>query len=218
MGSSATEAGNYQFEKPQHEVFTDRFEIMAYEVTNLQYAQCVRAGICFGAGSSVEKSNEKIDHPVSSVSWEEAQAYCAYAGGRLPSEAEWEKAARGGLEAMPYPWGNSDPICQSGADHGALSSDCNLKDALPVGSFQPNGFGVYDMAGNVWEWVADWYDAGYYSISPASNPIGPELGEKRAIRGGSWGNNINFLRVAFRYSLSPEQRSDVIGFRCVRIP
>jgi formylglycine-generating enzyme required for sulfatase activity len=149
------------------------------------------------------------DHPATQVSWYGAQAYCQWAGARLPTEAEWEKAARG-IDGRLYPWGNEAPNCDK-AQYG----DCGGM-TVPVGS-RPAGasrYGVLDMGGNVWEWVADWYGPAYYSSSPAQNPQGPDSGERRVFRGGSWGYPPAFLRTADRARNRPTYAGFNVGFRC----
>jgi len=149
----------------------------------------------------------KADHPIVNVSWADARDYCEWAGGRLPTEAEWEYAARGGSRDSIYPWGNEKPD-DTRAKFG--SSD----GTAPVGSCRPNEFGLYDMAGNVWEWTADWF--GPYGQNEQVDPKGPAQGNSRILRGGSWYYNPEYLRCSFRLNLQPDSRFDYVGFRCVR--
>ena len=152
---------------------------------------------------------EKEDHPIVNVSWEDAKAYCEWAGGRLPTEAEWEHAARAGKEGLKYPWG--DEIGEKHANYGQ-----NAGGTSAVGSYPANDFRLYDMAGNVWEWVADQYEPNYYSKSPKKDPQGPASGEGRVLRGGSWSLDPQDLRASVRPGLQPGSRVDFIGFRCAR--
>jgi formylglycine-generating enzyme required for sulfatase activity len=222
-------------EEPVHTVSLDEFYIDQYEATNKQFAaflneqgnQSEDGSTWLDASSEgvrIHQNNEiwqvgfeYANHPVTGVSWYGAQAYCQWRGGRLPTEAEWEKAARGGLGGMFYPWGDDAPVCTSGADNGAQYSACS-GDTFAVGSFAPNGYGLYDMAGNVWEWVADWYADDYYASSPENNPTGPEDGSIRVLRGGSWGSYPDSLRGGYRNSRRPSYSSSSIGFRCARSP
>ena len=135
------------------------------------------------------------DHPVVEVSWYGAKAYCAWRGARLPTEAEWEKAARGGLEGKLYPWGDESPVCQAGASNGAQFADCGGQ-TVAVGSFAPNGYGLFDMAGNVWEWVSSLYQPYPYNPSDGREDLGAS--GSRAVRGGSW-STVRSLRVALRF-------------------
>ena len=216
-------------EEPAHEVYLNDFFIDVHEVTNANYAECVDEGDCDPPPlSSVSYSRDSYygnpdydDHPVIYVSWFDAQSYCEWRGARLPTEAEWEKAARGGLEDRLYPWGDESPVCRLGADNGAKFDDnayCDDTDTENVGTYRPNGYGLYDMAGNVWEWVSDWYDKNYYEVSSSENPSGPASGEYRVVRGGSWPFYPDVLRVAYRNRGDPAGTFSRIGFRCARSP
>ena len=161
-------------ELPVHTVFLDTFWIDEHEVTNAMYARCVEAGVCDPPTEGSFIRRNLSDYPVVYVTWQKASDYCQWAEARLPTEAEWEKAARGGLEGMKYPWGDETPTCTPEATNGAQYEAC-AGDTAWAKSFSSNGYGLYDMAGNVWEMVADWYDEGYYASSPASNPQGPAI-------------------------------------------
>jgi formylglycine-generating enzyme required for sulfatase activity len=215
MGSN-----DYDNEKPVHTVYLDAFYMDKHEVTNAQYRRFVQAtgreepvgyGYVNGEwkGGFKPWSDENFnadDQPVVCVSWEDARAYAEWAGKRLPTEAEWEKAARGGLVGKKYPWG--DNITHDDANYAGTGGKDRWEYTAPVGSFAPNGYGLYDMAGNVWEWCADWYDSGYYT--------GPSSGTSRVLRGGSWYSYIDFnLRVASRLNLEPSFTRNYVGFRCV---
>lgn len=220
MGSSVRGIESWENEFPEHEVTLDAFWIDETEVTNAMYRKCVQAGKC--APPSASQSNtrpnyydatEFDNYPVIYVNWHDAQTYCAWAGKRmLPTEAQWEKAARGGVEGKLYPWDNTEPICASGYMNSAQFESCASRDTAPVGSFAPNGYGLYDMAGNVWEWTSDWYD--YYQNAPQQNPVGPLDGATRAVRGGSWSSIFNTLRAANRVGLNPSNHYFDLGFRC----
>jgi formylglycine-generating enzyme required for sulfatase activity/serine/threonine protein kinase len=203
-------------EKPIHEVYLDTYAMDVYEVTNERYAECVAASVCDKPGGSYYGKMQYDDHPVVYVSWRDAEAYCEWRGARLPTEAEWEKAARGGLEGKKYPWGDQSPFCEKGASNGAKFDDdagCNETGTEPVGSYIANGYRLYDMAGNVWEWVADWYQAYPGGVE------NEDYGEKyRVLRGGSWYNGPYSLRVASRNGSNPGYASSNYGFRCAGSP
>ena len=230
-------------ERPVHTVYVDAFWMDVCEVTNAQYCiflneqgnqteggctwllllicDCL---ITTSAGQFVPKSGYE-DHPVIDVTWYGARAYAQWAGKRLPTEAEWEKAARGGLTGRRYPWGNEDPAggkCNYWSYSGPVTTEManfyNGRGTLPVGRFEPNGYGLYDMAGNVWEWCSDWYDSGYYSRSSEDNLTGPETGIYRVVRGGSWTDSPDYMRSAKRGHCAPMLCGTSCGFRCVRVP
>jgi len=216
MGSVEGDPDAYDDEKPQHVVYLDAFWIDRTEVTNAMFERFVEeTGHDAGTWWRDEASG-KPDHPVVIVSWHDAKAYCEWAGRRLPTEAEWEKAARG-TDGRVYPWGNEPP------DASRCNFNRNVGDTTPVGKYSPKGdspYGAADMAGNVWEWVADWYDEDYYAVSPRDNPQGPSMGDYRVLRGGSWSDN-GFgvsVRAAFRFRNSPVLRYGNFGFRCARSP
>jgi formylglycine-generating enzyme required for sulfatase activity len=216
-----------QDEKPVHTVYLDAFYMDVYEVTNARYAECVSTKACqppTQTGSSTRRSfysdAQYADYPVIYVTWAMAKAYCTWRGGNLPTEAQWEKAARGGLQGMDYPWGNEQPVCEKGAQNGANFEGCgSSNDTKAVGSYSPNGYGLFDLAGNVWEWVRDWYSESYYSSQTSfTNPFGPTSGDGRVVRGGSWRSYSILLRVADRFRNVPLYNYYDIGFRCSRAP
>jgi len=156
------------------------------------------------------------DHPVLEVSWYGARAFSGWVGGRLPTEAEWEYAARAGGQNLKYP--NGDTLTHDDANFSGTGGRDQWTETSPVGSFAPNPLGLYDMAGNVWEWCADWFDAEYYGTfnSTARNPKGPDSGTQRVLRGGSWNVNPYYLRCANRSWNVPTSRLNYDGFRCVQ--
>jgi formylglycine-generating enzyme required for sulfatase activity len=214
-------------EQPVHDVTLDGFWLDQTEMTNAQFAAFLNEEgnqeegdvtwldvededcLIEQSGGEFQPKRGYADHPVIEVSWYGARAYCEWAGGRLPTEAEWEYAARGS-EGHIYPWGDEDPTCDL-----AQYVSCSGR-TVPVGSF-PDGASwcdALDMSGNVWEWVADWY--GDYSSEAQANPTGPETGENRVLRGGSWDYSPNFLRGAHRGWAPPDYRFNYGGFRCAR--
>jgi eukaryotic-like serine/threonine-protein kinase len=218
MGSTREDPDADDDEFPQHEVYLDAYWIDQTEVTNGQYQLCVAEEVCTVPNKSPSSTRSSYygeaafaDFPVIYLIWNQAATYCEWAGGRLPSEAEWEKAARG-EDGRLYPWGNENPTCEL-----SNSSSC-IGDTVPVGSHPDaaSPYGVLDMAGNVSEWVADWYDTAYYERSPGANPSGPSSGAYHLLRGGSWNSNIAFLRTASR--LRPVSTWYDVGFRCARSP
>jgi formylglycine-generating enzyme required for sulfatase activity len=206
----------YPDEYPYHQVTLTAFRIDRTEVTVSAYADCHDSGSCSAPDTSGMSGRcnwdkpERVDHPINCVTWEQARVYCAWVGKRLPTEAEWEMAARGG-DGRRYPWGNEVPLC-SRANYGRCVGDVTE----PVGS-HPTGAsasGALDMAGNVDEWVADWYDMDYYASSPATDPQGSATGEFRVVRGGSWFNIPWYLRTSARTRNDPSTRYLGTGFRC----
>lgn len=209
-------------EYPRHDVFVDNFYIDKFELTNGRYLEFVKATNHrvpqnpknatrnLWQGDTITES--LTDRPVVNVDWADAQAYCQWAGKRLPTEAEWEKAAKGTADRR-FPWGNVEPTNK----HLNFNQQwIGEKTLMPVGSYEAgkSPFGVYDMAGNVWEWVNDWYDANYYEKSPAKNPTGPETGTKRVLRGSGWQNETPTVRIFTRVDSDPTIRNESTGFRC----
>jgi len=202
MGS---EEGN-EDEKPQHKVYLDAFYIDVAEVTCARYERFLKE-TGYPPHKLWNPEFDRPEDPVVGVSWYDASAFARWASKRLPTEAEWEKAARGGLVKKRYPWGNK--IDKEKANYNSFG-------ITPVKSYEANSFGLYDMAGNVWEWCQDWYNAEYYRISPRKNPRGPMIDSKKVIRGGAWYCNEDALRVSNRHRNDPDLGSFHIGFRCVK--
>jgi formylglycine-generating enzyme required for sulfatase activity len=209
MGCSPGDAICRSEEKPAHTVWVAEFWLDATEVTLAAYLGCVKAGKCANLVTG-DKCTWGVagrdQHPVNCVDWHQAKAYCASSGKRLPTEAEWERAARGGTGG-PYP-GELEAIAWYGGNSGGATH--------PVGLKQPNAYGLYDMIGNVWEWCADWFGESTYQGSPARSPTGPETGKERVVRGGSWNHGAEFLRVSFRGTAPPTAGAGYFtyGFRC----
>jgi len=230
MGS---EDGVESDERPVHQIFLDAYYLDIYEVTNIAYKRCVDAGECAPpkqnnsyTHSSYYGNSEFDKHPVINVDWNMAKIYCEWRGAMLPTEAQWEKAARG-TDGRTYPWGNTfngtyvnfcDKNCSFNWSN--KNEDDGYSDTAPVGSYESgkSSYGIYDLAGNVWEWVADWYASNYYANSSDANPLGSSSGQYRVLRGGSWSSfiNINDLRSADRYWYAPDGFDLHIGFRCAR--
>jgi formylglycine-generating enzyme required for sulfatase activity len=215
MGSDTSDALD---EKPAHTVFLDGYYIEKFEVTNAQYKACVEAGKCDppkhpyffpGSPSKIYYGNSQYDnYPVIYVDWNRAKTYCEWRGASLPTEAQWEKAARGGTDERIYPWGNNLECRQAN-----YLKCVNHTSEVRSYSDGKSPYGAYDMAGNVLEWVADWYSANYYENLFSSNPTGPISGQSRVVRGGSWTKYD--VRVSNRVGVAPNSATFDIGFRCV---
>lgn len=215
MGSDASNA--LTSSRPTHEVYLDGYWIDKYEVSNRQFTECVRLGYCFAPRDLTSATHEDYftseayaDYPVVHVDWNQAAAYCTWVGKRLPTEAEWEKAARG-TNGLIYPWGNVLPKSVP-AQIGLFEEG----DTAPVNSF-PDGaspYGVFNMEGNVWEWTADQYDAYYYSKSPETNPKSVTGGNDYVIRGFSWAYPFSTLEIFTRNSAYMLNHAYDLGFRC----
>lgn len=230
-------------ERPVHPIFLDEYFIAARTVTNADYARFVCASgyrpvavrelpalVSPELRDTFKELAERYawrndqppegleNHPVTLVQYADALAYCHWLASivdkpvRLPTEAEWEKAARGGLEAKRYPWG--DDIDSSRANFLTDPSLKMKRGTKPAASYPMNGYGLHDMAGNVWQWVSDWYDADYYAVGEYRNPQGPPSGRFRCVRGGSWVNDdVSFLRCAHRHEVPGDTYAYSIGFR-----
>jgi formylglycine-generating enzyme required for sulfatase activity len=203
-------------EQPRHKVYLDEYLVGKYPVTVAQFGAFLKASGYKWSWMSAEEMVEKKDHPVVEVSWEDAHTFCEWVSKvsgckvRLPSEAEWEKAARG-TDGRIYPWGNEAP------DENRCNYASNVGTTTPVGKYSPQGdspYGCADMGGNVYDWVADWFDENYYKNSPARNPAGSLQGQYRVLRGGSWGLNDYHVRAAHRGGVVPSFRFYIYGFRC----
>ncbi len=218
MGCVPGDSECYERERPRHKVeITEPFWLGRTEVPVEAFERFVRAT---GRAMPPEPQGlpdynddwEKKSHPMVKVTWEEAQAYCTWAGGRLPTEAEWERAARGGVEGLKYPWGNERTHDE--ANYWRTGSRDGWKHTAPVASFPANGYGLYDMAGNVYEWTADWFAEDYFGRSPGRDPRGPASGKQRSVRGGAGFINPAVLRISTRLQHEPDGRNLNVGFRC----
>jgi len=212
MGSES----GFDNEKPTHLISLDAFWIDQTEVTVRMYALCEEAGMCKEPGSKESSTHDNYygnpefeDYPVINVDWNMAKTYCEWAGRRLPTEAEWEKAARG-EDSLLYPWGDDEP------NNSLLNYNRDVGDMTAVGSY-PDGaspYGALDMAGNAWEWVTDWYSRTYYASSPDSNPPGSASGQTRVLRGGAWLSNVTLVRSSNRNDEPPDSACLSCSFRC----
>jgi sulfatase modifying factor 1 len=209
MGSDAGQDN----ERPVHRVWVDAFQLCAWQVTNSEYARFLQET---GTAPPPTWKNPNLNHPkqpVISVSWFEAMEYCAWLTPhlgklcRLPTEAEWERAARGGVEGKAFPWGDDPP--QSRPDYASRWKT----GTEVVGTQAANSFGLFDIGENIHEWCSDWFQADYYAVSPERNPQGPSSGERKASRGGSWRHHVKISRCAARASIPPGFQYADYGFR-----
>ncbi len=211
MGSN----NHHPWEAPRHRVFIDAYEIARTTVTRREYARFLETTNRTKPRGWTDAVFAGPDQPVVGVNWFDAVAYCEWCSERsgslyrLPSEAEWEKACKGGADDMPYAWGHEDPESLEYFQGEWLGP-------RPVAKSLANGFGLFNMGDNVHEWCADWYSPAYYENSPERNPKGPESGSRRVSRGGSWRHMVKASRVAHRSSLPPEYRYTDYGFRLAR--
>jgi len=199
---------------PAHTVYLDAYYIDVYEVSQNRYRECLEAGVCDTENGKHLNTPVWDEHPMMDINWYDAQEYCEWRGGSLPTEAQWEKAARG-TDQRRYPWGNEPVTCEL-----ARYGECGWMTA-PVGS-HPAGvspYGVHDMAGNAWEFVYDWYDQDYYKVSPTENPTGPDRDTGwKSERGGAWFYEASLMSSIWRNHAKPTWHFDYVGFRCVINP
>jgi serine/threonine-protein kinase len=229
MGCDSSHDSCTPEEQSLHAVTLDAYAIDSYEVTNTRYASCVEAGSCTVPHSTLSNTRAEyygnaayVNYPVVHADWNQAAAFCAWDGKRLPTEAEREKAARGGDDTRSYPWGNDAPTCsQANLSRDSLGTHCDVLDMTAVGIYPAGAspYGAMDMTGNVEEWVSDWYELGCYSVSRPISPQGPATGTLRVLRGGGWYYGyLGYVRASARDSNDPDGwgRGGGLGFRCVR--
>jgi formylglycine-generating enzyme len=193
--------GGHPAERPPHRVWLDAFRIALTPVTNAEWAEFLAAAGAAPPAFWGAAGFDAADQPVVGISWDEAAAFATWAGARLPTEAEWEKAARGGVDNARYPWGDGAPPA------------ARFEAPPRVGATPPNPLGLHDLSGVCHEWCADWYDETYYTSSPARNPRGPRTGTRRVSRGGAWRHADPWSAVAHRSSLPPQMRYSDYGVR-----
>jgi formylglycine-generating enzyme required for sulfatase activity len=204
-------------ERPKHQVWLHVFFIDLHEVTTAQYAVFLAATNRNPPWQwDTVMLSQHHDRPVIGVDWSDADAYCRWRGKRLPTEAEWEKSARG-TDGRLYPWGNWLPS-KDLANFASGARFSYSQALMPVQSYErgKSPYGLYHMAGNVWEWVQDWYAVNYYEVSPEQNPQGPELGQFKVLRGGSWSDLPKYLLTYGRFKLPPDTRNSYTGIRCAK--
>ena len=208
---------------PLHEVELSAFYIDQFEVSNSQYARCVSQGKCTEPKSLgyVDRPDYYLDpnyadYPVVAVDWKQADAYCRWVGGRLPTEAEWEKAARG-KDLRPYPWGFEPAECSRANFNSGTEGRCS-QGTTQVGSYPAGAspYGVMDLAGNVWEWTNDWYDWTYYQVSSKKDPMGPVTGYQKIVKGGAWDYSATVMTISYNSDHMPQEFKSSFGFRCTR--
>ena len=204
--------GDEADEQPRRTVVLAPFYLDRDEVTRGQYAQCVTAGACKPSGDAQSVDDAQL--PVTHVSWSDANAYCHYVHERLPTEAEWERAARGS-DGRIFPWGDTPDCARANFGNFDGEGRCPGNPGRPVAV---GGYGgeLHDLAGNVWEWVADWYDARYYRHAPTTNPKGPRRGQRRVVRGGACCSMFGLPRASNRLAFPPDYRDGDLGFRCAK--
>ena len=235
--------GNMDDALPVHRVELDAFYMDIHEVTVGQFKRYLKSDSEYwdvtawwpspneptGSTKPITTYSPMDEDPMFFASWDDAEDYARWAGKRLPTEAEWEYAARGGLVGKKYSWGDDESVAREYANYDGISAipyhlggRDQWDETAPVGAFKPNGYGLHDMVGNVYEWCSDWYGSDYYSSSPSRNPQGPSSGRSRVMRGGSWRSHtywanlpLEVLRVACRAAGRPTYRDSSYGFRCV---